>query len=365
MKVLLISPIGNQINGGIGKWTDHILSYYESHRDGIDIKLLYNPKAKASFGTYSIFQRIRVGLGNYIPLYRGFCKESRRQHFDVVHICTSASISLLKDLAIVRKAHRRKIKTIVHCHFGRISTILCSNNWENTLFSKLMRLVDQLVVMDMKSYEALKSVGYQKVSYLPNPLSLLVQKIIEENKETKRISNKIVFVGHVVTTKGVFELVDACKQLDDIELKIIGYIPDETTKGLLQERAGNGNESWLNITGPLPFDQVIKEMLSCAVFVLPTYSEGFPNVIIESMACGCPIVTTPVGAIPEMLNINGDEPCGICVGVKSVDELRDAIQLMLNDNVQATIYGNRAKIKVFSEYGMQKVWEQLTTIWQY
>lgn len=363
MRILLISPVGDQINGGIGKWTDHILSFYKDNPSEIALELLYNSNAKASFGTYSMLQRMRVGLDNYLPLYKGFCKKIKHQRYDVVHVCTSASISLIKDLAIVKKAHQNHIKTIVHCHFGRIPNILKSNNWESKLFKRLLNLVDQLVVMDMKSYEALRSIGYEKVSYLPNPLSLSVQKFIEENTDIKRIPNKIVFVGHVVVTKGVFELVEACKQLPNIDLRVLGHIPNKVVKEQLIEKAGFGYESWLHITGAVPFEEVLKEMLSCNVFVLPTYSEGFPNVIIESMACGCPIVTTPVGAIPEMLNISSNEPCGICVQAKSVEELLKAIQMMLNNKEQAGIFGKRAKDKVFSEYAMQNVWVQLKSIW--
>lgn len=362
-RVLLISPVGNQKEGGIAKWTDHLMSYYKANQGNLDLKLLYNPKSRESFGTFNIFQRIVAGLANYVPLYRVFCRETKSQHYDVVHICTSASISLTKDLAIVRKAHRRGVKAIVHCHFGRIPEILKTNNLEGRLFGKLMKTVDRLVVMDMKSYHALQSIGYEKVSYLPNPLSPSVQKIIEDNQQVQRINNKIVFAGHVVVGKGVFELITACKQLPNIQLKVIGHAPDEMVKLRLMELAGEGYASWLQLTGAIPFEDVIREMLSCSVFVLPTYSEGFPNVIIESMACGCPIVTTPVGAIPEMLNIDSEEPCGICVPVKNTEALREAVQQMLADKGQAAKFGERARNKVYSKYAMSCVWDQLLAIW--
>ena len=364
MRILLVSPIGNNQNGGIGKWTDHIMSFYKDHADGLEVRLFYNQKSKVNFETNSFIHRVYNGVSNYLPLVNGCRKLMKKERFDVLHICTSASISLIKDILIVKAAKKKGIKTFAHCHFGRIPEVLKSTGLEKRLFDKLISIVDGLVVMDMKSFKALREYDCNKVFYLPNPLSTTVEQLINNNKDIQRVPKKIVFAGHVMVTKGVFELVEACKQLDRIDLVIMGHVPDETAKNKLLETAGDGCDSWLHITGSLPFEQVIREMLSCNVFTLPTYTEGFPNVIIESMACGCPIVTTPVGAIPEMLDINSDKPCGICVEPRNVMQLKEAIEELLVDNDLATKYGKRAQSRVREQYSINKVWEQLVGIWK-
>lgn len=364
MKVLLVSPYGDQLKGGIAKWTDHIITYYKGHEDDLNLELLYNSNLRAGFGTDSIFRRIRNGIQNYYPLYKSFKKVTKQKQFDVVHVCTSASFGLLKDLAIVKHACKKGIKSVVHCHFGRIPKVLKATNWEHKLFVKLMQVVDQLVVMDMHSYRALKDYGYDKVSYLPNPLAVSVQQLIESNQDIQREPNKIVFAGHVVRTKGVFELVEACRQLKGVELEILGHIPSEEVKSQLIELAEDPEGSWLCIRGARSFEEVIKEMCSCSVFALPSYSEGFPNVIIESMACGCSIVATPVGAIPEMISIDSEEPCGICVEVQNVEQLKNAIVSLLENKELAAQLGKRAKERVNEIYSMPKVWEQLINIWK-
>ena len=102
----------------------------------------------------------------------------------------------------------------------------------------------------------------------------------------------------------------------------------------------------------------------CDVFVLPTYTEGFPNVILESMACGCAIATTPVDAIPEMLDMASAEPCGLCCEPKDVESLCRNIQYFLDHTDKARAYGHRAAQRVKDMYAMAKVWEQVVGIWR-
>lgn len=364
MRVLLISPVGNLINGGIGKWTGHIMSYYKEHGDGLELSLLYNSKSKTNFETNTFMHRLFNGFWNYFPLIKSCNKTLKKEQFDVVHICTSASLSLLKDLIITKAAHRRHIRTYIHCHFGRLPEVLKSNGWEHKLFDKLIKVADGIIAIDMKSYNALKAYGCEKVFYLPNPLAVSVEQLVKDNDSIRRVPGKIVFAGQVMPTKGVYELVEACKQINGIELYMLGFVPNENVRTELYEIAGEGYESWLHIMGAMPHEKVIQEMLSCNAFVLPTYTEGFPNVIIESMACGCPIVTTPVGAIPEMLDINSDKPCGICVEPRNVGQLKDAIEKVLHDNKLALAMGERAQVRVKEQYAMEKIWEQLVGIWK-
>lgn len=364
MDVLLISPYGDHLDGGIAKWTSHILNYYKSHNSDLELKLLCNNKMKDSFAGDSMLSRLYRGVKNYYPIYRIFNKVTKKRHYDIVHISTSASFSLLKDLAIAKLAKKRGLKTIIHCHFGRIPDILKNSGWEHILFEQLIKYVDHLVVMDLNSLHALQNYGFNAVTYLPNPLSVSVEKLIANNQNIRRIPNKIVYVGHVVKGKGVFELVDACKQIDGVVLDILGYVPDNETYDKLKEIAGDRYKSMLHVRGPQPFEVVIKEMLSSNIFVLPSYSEGFPNVIIEAMACGCSIVSTLVGAIPEMLNVNSQNSCGLCVEPRDVRQLKEAIEYLLTHPHIASQYGQNAKDRVHKLYSMNQVWNELVSIWE-
>ena len=153
----------------------------------------------------------------------------------------------------------------------------------------------------------------------------------------------------------------------DGEMELLEYRPNPLTtfeEFDKQIEACYPEASWLTICGEKPYEEVIGEMLACDVFVLPTYTEGFPNVILESMACGCAIVTTPVGAIPEMLDIAGEAPCGVCVEPKSAEALGTAIESLLADEEQKRLLGSRAKSRVVEQYSIESVWQQMVEIWK-
>ena len=110
-------------------------------------------------------------------------------------------------------------------------------------------------------------------------------------------------------------------------------------------------------------EDVIREFFQADMFVFPSYSEGFPNVILEAMACGCAIVSSDVGAIPEMLDIDG-KACGVCFKPKSADEVLEAVKSVINDSDLKQRLAANAKERVYNMYAIPMVWKQMVKIWK-
>lgn len=362
MKVLLCSPYnaGPECEqGGIVVWANNIMGYYRAQNSDALVEVVpFNRKVRKKG---NLFSRIWGGVVDY----RLAIKETSKQlkdDYDILHLCTSAQISLTKDCIVLRKAKHQGVKTAVHLHFGRVPELVRKRNWEWRLLKKVIGLADAVVTMDMKSYEALRGLGYSNIHYLPNPLSQdIMRQISDEASSVERDVKKLCFVGHVIPSKGVYEMVEACKQIDGIKLNVIGKVAPEV-RSRMEEVAGNSD--WLAFKGELSHQCVIREMLSSGIFLLPSYTEGFPNVILESMACRCAIVATSVGAIPEMLGISSEHHCGLCSEPKDVEGLCRNIHYFLDHPVEAREYGNRAVKRVNEMYAMPKVWEQMVKIWK-
>ncbi len=126
----------------------------------------------------------------------------------------------------------------------------------------------------------------------------------------------LLFVGNIIKEKGVLELLDAIKIInrDDLSVVMVGrdYLQsDEMHK-----------HSQILFKGAVPYENIPRYMQASDILVHPSYSEGFGKVLIESLACGCPVVSTDATAIPEIIS---SEDLGILVPPKDSVSLADAI----------------------------------------
>ena len=134
----------------------------------------------------------------------------------------------------------------------------------------------------------------------------------------------ILFVGWVIKEKGVFELIEACKliaQSYDFSVTIVG---DGTALDTLVSTAKSYNLSnRFNFVGWTKGEKLLEVYRLADIFVLPSHMEGLPNVILEAMASRLPIITTPVGNIPDIVE---DGRTGILVPPKDVIKLAQSIE---------------------------------------
>ena len=360
MKVLLISP-RNGIVGGISIWTNNILTYCNSQHKA-KVELFDFSRTRTGQMINNRLKKIFLAGYDYFHLTRRAVKYAKRFDGAVVHLCSSASFLLIRDYIILRRLKKKQnSKTCIHFHFGRIPDLAKQRNWEWKLLKKVSMLADQVVVMDQLSCQTLLANGIKNVALLPNPLSESVLDMIGF-VESSREDRVVLFAGHCIPTKGVFELVEACKGISDIKLRLVGAISPEMQQALIKLAGQNPN--WLEIKGQLSHRETLHEMKSCDIFVLPTYTEGFPNVIIESMACGCPIVASAVGAIPEMLETEDGKHYGQLIQPKSSEQIRAAIERYLNDEKFKIECATNAENRVKERYNIQSVGLELVNIWE-
>lgn len=365
MRILFASPYKN-VTGGISRWAQNIVHYYQSNHSEIDIDILSFDDTKEHDAEYYIsksrLQRVFRGIRLYGRAIKEMHNKTRKNKYDIIHISSSATWGLLRDIVMIHIAHLKGIKCVIHFHFGRIPDLAKQCNWEWKLLRSVVDAADRTIVMDISSYNTLISNKCKRVEYVPNPLSPSVSNIINEQNVTNRKSNVLMFAGQCVRAKGIYELVEACRTIPNIVLQLYGAITKSVEEDL--QKRWDSTNSILRIMGNRPYKEVIVAMHQCGVFVLPTYTEGFPNVILESMACGCAIVTTPVGSIPEMLEVENDKHFGIMVPPQNVEDLKNAIIKMLSDKSFADECRSNVQQRVYERYNIEAVCHKITHIWR-
>jgi glycosyltransferase involved in cell wall biosynthesis len=132
-----------------------------------------------------------------------------------------------------------------------------------------------------------------------------------------------VYVGNLKPEKGVLDLVAAwdsvARHVPDATLAIVGGGP---LRGEVEARAGAS----VRVVGPQPLERVPAWMAAADLVVLPSHTEGTPNVVLEALASGRRVVATSVGGVPDLVT---SPVLGALVPPRSPEALADALVLAL------------------------------------
>lgn len=144
----------------------------------------------------------------------------------------------------------------------------------------------------------------------------------------------ILFVGNLVPVKGVDRLLHAVAQLlasgDEFHLHIVGDGPLRTA---LQSQANeSGLAEHVTFHGSKPHAELPDWFRAASVFCLPSHSEGVPNVLLESAACGVPFVAFDVGGISEIAHLGPSQ----LVSQKAPHQLASALRGYINTHQPQT-----------------------------
>jgi glycosyltransferase involved in cell wall biosynthesis len=138
----------------------------------------------------------------------------------------------------------------------------------------------------------------------------------------------VVYIGRMDVKKGLRELVQAAVSLrperPNLSVYLIGEGPDRP----LIESAIQANNAagYIHALPGCAFDDVAVWMAAADLVTLPSYMEGCPNVVLEALASGRPVVATNVGGIPEILS----EECGRLVPPRESRALAQALASVLD-----------------------------------
>lgn len=196
-----------------------------------------------------------------------------------------------------------------------------------------------------------KGVDADKITVLRNGVDNNVFKPADDaeridlRKKLKIENTTLLAVGNLTQIKGFDLLLDAIAMLAEINLIIIGE--GEEKKNLLQQASQLNISKRVRFVSNISQNELREYYVAADLLALTSVREGMPNVVLESIACGTPVVATDVGGVSEVLTEN----CGIIIKNRDADQLAAAINETL---------GGKFNRDTVAAIGAENSWQETT-----
>ena len=285
---------------------------------------------------------------------------------DIVHFNTSIDAKAFwRDAVYFYVVRMLKKKTVYQVHGGASPELFFRGNKLLNMFLRhFLTLPDVIVVLAYREQEALfRFCRAPQVRVIPNAIDLgSYGGALQKNFHGKRLN--LVYIGALTPGKGLPETIEALGILKKLKVnrtfsyRVAGSGPLEDS---LKKRTDElGLNDTVQFLGPL-FDQdKMKFWMDAHIFVFPSHSEGLSYTLLESLAAGTPVITTDVGAIPEVLT---DRVHGILVNPGDIDGLVDALRQFLSDPGRLKTMSLSCIKRAHEYFGIQRLVEQFDQLY--
>jgi glycosyltransferase involved in cell wall biosynthesis len=256
---------------------------------------------------------------------------------NVVIIFLANGFSVIEKGLMTRVAIIFQVPTMVFPRAGGLIDDYFAKSWFSVLVKHTLGK-SNLFLCQGRSFQlfAIKQLGFSKISapIIPNWTASKKHLNIGETKNYKKkvALLNILFLGWIEDFKGVHELLEAVRIL---KKKKIPFHLTLAGNGSAMSAATKFVEEYKlkkNITFAGWVDEKKKSLLlkNSQIFVLPSWSEGFPNAMIEAMSAGLACVVTNVGTISDFVVHNRD---ALIIKKKNIKQLVRALQKLISDHI--------------------------------
>ncbi len=302
MNVLITSP-DFSTPGGVANYFAVLREHFSTR---IDFFSLETPEEKRSFfGRFSTFKKNQTRFRKHL-FYSS-------QKVDLVHINPSFRYAaLIRDGMILRNAKSQGTKALIFFHGWSHNTAKLVDKFFFGLFFRTYNLADAFIVLASEFKNQLISWGFKQPVYLetaPVDDSLLqgVSSLDKAINGRTKANLTLLFLSRIEKEKGIRETLEAFRILvrthSCLRLIVAGngsFLPQ--AKKIAAKKKIDNNVIFL---GHVQGEQKRKVFLESDIYIFPTYAEGMPTTVLESMAFGIPVVTRPVGGLKDFF-INGE-----------------------------------------------------------
>jgi glycosyltransferase involved in cell wall biosynthesis len=238
-------------------------------------------------------------------------------------------------LLFFRLYQKLKLSRVI-CHIHMLPTKVERSQILQVLWRFLSNTCE-IIVLTPSHEEQLFALGANKTHIISNAL---FAPGICDIKNVKRNEKKLLFLGHLLESKGFYRFLELGELLDSYEFHIAGQVGGAKEKARL-DKALKAYPSRFFYHGVVHGSEKLQLIASSRALILPSFSEAQPLTVIEAFYCGTPVVATNVGGLRDMIN----DSVGCCAQYENFPQM---IEHVCNGN--ADDYEIKCKDLYNSEY---------------
>ncbi len=354
MKIIIVSPSLNlnENVSGISSVTQFIINHNKNH-DYVHFTIGKRDNDKRNFRW----------LTSILVLYMKWLYVLATQKEILIHFNLALSRnSIIRDFPILMMARISGKRMILHIHGGNFLMHRKHPEWMNYLLKIIFSGRHPVIVLSALEKEIIQNkFNRQRIHILPNCVEL--NDALSFNRTYKKDRPVILFLGRISSDKGIEYIYNATHTLktNNIQFKFIlaGKGPEEKIFiPKFRELLGNDFE----FKGVVSGDNKTTLLKECDIFLLPSFYEGLPMALIESMSFGLVPVITNVGSIKYVVK-HGEN--GLFIQSHSSVDISDAIENLAKNNEYLVTLSKNARQFIFRNFNPEAYITRLNEIYQY
>ena len=275
-------------------------------------------------------------------------------------LCRDTSLDLLQahyipHSSIIPSILKRNRPLILKFHGDDARIFPYKNSLNRRIILASLRRADHVLTASEEMRNGLISLGGDKdrITALSSGVDTIEYAPGDRDRSRKTLGLPddgtliVLYVGRIHPWKGIHEMIEAARNLHDTLFIFIG-------PGTIPAHPDN-----CRFIGNIAHEKVRTWITSADISMLPSYTEGISNFLMESLSCGVPAIASNAGGNPELVR---DHETGLLVPVKNSQALTDAIAWMNAHESERKQMGKQGRTAMVSRYHDDLLIEQLIEI---
>ena len=348
MKVLVCTPSLSRAGG--------VANYYSVLRKHFTTAVEY-----AAFGRRSDAVSGFAAVRQLLRDYAAFVARLRAGDVDLVHINPSmmpAAVS--RDALLVLLAKWLGIPVIVFFRGWNPTWAARFMRYAPFLFTRIFFRADAIIVLADAFRDTLRRLGYQGSIYVKTTV-VDDEAFASASGADETPAVRLLFLSRLDVGKGLHETIEAFgharNRFPQLELVVAGDGPE---KAVAERTVAARGITGVTFIGYVTGQEKESAFSGADIYILPSHSEGMPNVVLEAMACGLPVITRPVGGLKDFFE---DGRMGFLLEDHDAEALADRIGRLVEDPVLRRRMGRYNRDYARQRFAASRVVRRLEAIY--